>query len=160
MVFTLCSEILAFPESSWTKVLIRCLNHLHLTPTNYSTLRQVDVLAEKMLKVSLSLLKYNSLLKLYRITFMYQHFYQHLFRNMIPMLVFVWFRISLISAELKIQACKVCKIDLKYLFGLNFDVKAKKNGPVDKYSLELYPFFSLRHFFLRKTFILMLILCL
>ncbi|XP_071521422.1 condensin complex subunit 3 [Panulirus ornatus] len=50
LVFTLCTEILAFPESSWTKVLIRCLNHLHLTPTNFSTLRQVHVLVRKMIK--------------------------------------------------------------------------------------------------------------
>ncbi|XP_063609202.1 condensin complex subunit 3-like [Penaeus indicus] len=50
LVFTLCSEILAYPESSWNKLLIRCLNNLSLSPTNYSTLRQVDVLAMKLLK--------------------------------------------------------------------------------------------------------------
>ncbi|KAG7157088.1 Condensin complex subunit 3-like, partial [Homarus americanus] len=50
LVFTLCTEILAFSEGSWTKVLIRCLNHLQLTSTNFSLLRQVDVLAGKMIK--------------------------------------------------------------------------------------------------------------
>ncbi|XP_068227080.1 condensin complex subunit 3 [Palaemon carinicauda] len=50
LVFTLCTEILANPNGSWTKVLIRCLNHLNLTPANYSTLRQIKVLSEKMLK--------------------------------------------------------------------------------------------------------------
>lgn len=50
LVFTLCSEILAYPDSSWNKLLIRCLNNLSLSPTNYSTLRQVDVLAMKLLK--------------------------------------------------------------------------------------------------------------
>ncbi|XP_064083771.1 condensin complex subunit 3-like [Macrobrachium nipponense] len=51
LVFTLCTDILADPDSPWTKVLVRCLNHLNLTPTNYSTLRQVKVLCEKMIKV-------------------------------------------------------------------------------------------------------------
>ncbi|XP_066944785.1 condensin complex subunit 3 [Macrobrachium rosenbergii] len=51
LVFTLCTDILANPDSPWTKVLVRCLNHLNLTPTNYSTLRQVKVLSEKMIKV-------------------------------------------------------------------------------------------------------------
>ncbi|XP_045585282.2 condensin complex subunit 3 isoform X1 [Procambarus clarkii] len=51
LVFTLCTEIMAFPESAWTKVLVRCLNQLHLTPGNFSTLRQVGVLAGKMLKL-------------------------------------------------------------------------------------------------------------
>lgn len=55
LVFTLCTEIMAFPESAWTKVLVRCLNQLHLTPGNFSTLRQVGVLAGKMLKVRLLL---------------------------------------------------------------------------------------------------------
>ncbi|XP_037775127.1 condensin complex subunit 3-like [Penaeus monodon] len=50
LVFTLCSEVLAYPESSWNKLLIRCLNNLSLSPTNFSTLRQVDVLAMKLLK--------------------------------------------------------------------------------------------------------------
>ncbi|KAK4302655.1 hypothetical protein Pmani_025270 [Petrolisthes manimaculis] len=50
LVFSICTDIMGFPESSWTKVLLRCLNHLQLTPTNFSTLRQIDVLAQKILE--------------------------------------------------------------------------------------------------------------
>nr|XP_053648567.1 uncharacterized protein LOC128699824 isoform X1 [Cherax quadricarinatus]XP_053648574.1 uncharacterized protein LOC128699824 isoform X1 [Cherax quadricarinatus] len=50
LVFTLCTEIMQVPQSSWTKVLVRCLNHLQLTPGNFTTLRQVAVLATKLLK--------------------------------------------------------------------------------------------------------------
>ncbi|XP_050715054.1 condensin complex subunit 3-like [Eriocheir sinensis] len=51
LVFTLCSEVLNNPSEWLAKVFVRCLNSLHLTPTNFSSLRQLDVLASKMLKV-------------------------------------------------------------------------------------------------------------
>lgn len=51
LVFTLCSEVLKNPLDWLTKVFIRCLNSLHLTPTNYSSLRQLDVIASKLMKV-------------------------------------------------------------------------------------------------------------
>lgn len=50
-MFTLCSEVLNNPSEWLAKVFVRCLNSLHLTPTNFSTLRQLDVLTSKMLEV-------------------------------------------------------------------------------------------------------------
>ncbi|XP_076046036.1 chromosome associated protein G isoform X2 [Oratosquilla oratoria] len=50
LVFTLCAEVLALPDASWTRCLIRCLNHLELTPTNFTMLRQVQVLIQKIQK--------------------------------------------------------------------------------------------------------------
>ncbi|KAK7083605.1 hypothetical protein SK128_016587, partial [Halocaridina rubra] len=50
LVFSLSTEILSNTESGNIKVLMRCLTQLNLTPDNYPTLRQVKVLAEKMIK--------------------------------------------------------------------------------------------------------------
>uniref|UniRef100_A0A0P4VX19 Nuclear condensin complex subunit 3 C-terminal domain-containing protein n=1 Tax=Scylla olivacea TaxID=85551 RepID=A0A0P4VX19_SCYOL len=51
LVFTLCSEVLTNPTGYLAKVFIRCLSSLNLTPTNFSTLRQLDVLVTKVIKV-------------------------------------------------------------------------------------------------------------
>lgn len=59
LVFTLCSEVLNNPSEWLAKVFVRCLNSLHLTPTNFSTLRQLDVLASKMLEVGKVLISKN-----------------------------------------------------------------------------------------------------
>ena len=50
LVFSICSDIIAFPDSSLCKHLVRTLRHLSLTTTNYANLRQILVLSEKMTK--------------------------------------------------------------------------------------------------------------
>ncbi|CAL4067744.1 unnamed protein product [Meganyctiphanes norvegica] len=48
LVFTICTEIIAFPDTHWTKTLIRCLNKLSVSATNFSNLKQIQVLLSKI----------------------------------------------------------------------------------------------------------------
>lgn len=48
LVFTICTEIMAYPDTPWTKSLIRCLNKLSVSSTNFSNLKQIEVLLGKI----------------------------------------------------------------------------------------------------------------
>jgi len=50
LVFTICTEIIAYPDTHWVKTLTRCLNKLSITSTNFSNLRQIEVLLSKIYK--------------------------------------------------------------------------------------------------------------
>lgn len=48
LVFTICTEIMAYPDTPWTKTMIRCLNKLSVSSTNFSNLKQIEVLLGKI----------------------------------------------------------------------------------------------------------------
>ena len=69
MAFTLCNQIISSPDSGFTKSLIKLLNNLTLTQTDFVKLRELKRLQEQMAavvkeKLSLRALdKFGSLLK-------------------------------------------------------------------------------------------------
>lgn len=57
LVFTLLGEVLAYPEAALSRYIVRVLRHLSLTPSNYTNLRQVQALLERVVKVGLRVVK-------------------------------------------------------------------------------------------------------